>query len=198
MFDSIREAAFSLPIQQLGMILIGMATGLLGLIYLVTLYWSKKGEGQRGIQTIPTGLIIRPDDDQYQKQILENLELQGLGDQLEYVTKMIKFKVPRLNMSLLETRPKEIVETFYSGELEKAKRLLLDNSAGETQAFYFWNVADIAWIQLDFRTALYYLEQARKIDPEDENIDISYHETITLWESRDKSIIPDYQPEKTE
>ncbi|MDX2470245.1 MAG: hypothetical protein QNL04_06670 [SAR324 cluster bacterium] len=198
MFEALSAAAFSIPIEQLALYLIGIATSVLVLIYIGTIYLSKKGKGKRGIQSIPTGLIVKPDQEEYQKQILETLEKQGLGAQLDYVTKMIKLKVPRLNMSLLQTDPKEIVETFFCGDLDATKRLLLDNSEGEKQAFYFWNVADIAWVQLDFRTALYYLEQARKLDPEDEAIDENYHETITLWESRDKSIIPDYAPAETE
>jgi len=171
--------------------LLGFVTFFILIWFGVTYFIQKKFGKNAKLKAIPNGLTIKVDHPEYQAGIAELLKQHGLEHAQEHVSRAIKQKVARMNTALLRMRPKEIVETFYTGQIDECKRILLENVLqSENKWDYFWAVADICFIQLDFNTALFYMDQAIQDDPANKDLKKDMLDLIELWESRSQAEAP--------
>ena len=171
-------------VQTLVLGLIAFATLILVGFFSFVTYVNRKYGSKAALKGIPGSLTINPESPATKTQITELLALHGLNDSFTEVGQMIRQKAARLKTAVLTLPPKEVVECLYCGDLAGAKQMLLNNCEGGHQALYFWAVADISFIQIDFPTALYYLDRAYRLEPEHQDIKEDLKRLVRLWESR--------------
>ncbi len=171
-------------VEQIYFLLIFLTAFLV--ILMIGTTWINKRSGKNArLKSIPGGYNVPVHKAEFRKQIKDLLSQHGLADQVGTVSLGIKQKVARLNVALLELPPKEVVETFFLGQLEETKKILIANALDKpNSAAYFWAISDICYIQLDFNTALFYIDQALRAPGANEAMRESKMYLVDLWESR--------------
>jgi len=164
-----------------------LVTLLILLWFGLTLFLSKKFGKNAKLKAIPGGYSLKVHQPEFQASIKELLAQHGLSIAQDLVTKKINHKIARLNTGILKCQPKEIVEAFFTGNFPETKRLLIEHVAtAQNKEDYFWAIADLCYIELDFNTALFYMDQALKVQPDDKDLKKDMIDLIDLWESRTK------------
>ena len=160
--------------------------GILAMTSIVTDFNKRRRQVKQPQQPLPTSLQINTTEPGIRDRINELLveqELEQYGDQI--ITRLHQ-QLAFLNQQILEYKDTEIPNFFFRGELNKAKRLVIEKGKKENDPVCFLVAGKISYVELEFNDCYQRMKKAHDMDPSNEQFAAEFDEIATLLETRIK------------